>query len=252
MRCETCGRTTEMVTSTKPRYQEGDQVWFWPGLNGQRKHRRPAVFKAYLLDDIVSVILSNDPFSVCVYLHQIAPQGAQSPSETEGEVQMSSSTEVVKPTTKELRRQAKTLKVEGWEDMGPKALTKAIKDAGGKVKVKAAKSAAAPEKAASKKADKTEATEGSGESGQNPFKEGTNLWHITEEIFKGGKRSAMVKRLKKKITLNPRDRAGEDFDEDYQLDRRILIVGQILRKDHGFDVVRDGRSAAEGTICIAD
>jgi hypothetical protein len=107
-----------------------------------------------------------------------------------------------------------------------------------------AKSAPPAKKSAAKKAapaKRTVAEETEPAENGNPFREGTNLWFITEELIKGGKRSQMVKRLKKKIDLKPRQRAGDDYDVDVELDRRVLIVGQILRKDHGFNVVRDGR-----------
>lgn len=154
------------------------------------------------------------------------------------------------PSPKELRRQAKALRISGWEDMDRAELKRAIKKAGAKpgeaTKAKA-------EKASSKKAPKTKTKSKPSKSddddeddGPNPFRAGTNLFHITEELMKGGKRSSMVKRLKKKIELKPR-KNKKDFDVDEQLDRRVLIVGQILRNDHNFEVTREGRGT-EATI----
>lgn len=154
------------------------------------------------------------------------------------------------PSPKELRRQAKALRISGWEDMDRAELKRAIKKAGAKpgeaTKAKA-------DKASSKKAPKTKTKSKPSKSddddeddGPNPFRAGTNLFHITEELMKGGKRSSMVKRLKKKIELKPR-KNKKDFDVDEQLDRRVLIVGQILRNDHNFEVTREGRGT-EATI----
>jgi hypothetical protein len=64
---------------------------------------------------------------------------------------------------------------------------------------------------------------------------------MTEELIKGGKRSAMVKRLSKKISLKPRTRTFTEEEELEELDRRLVIVSQNLRNDHGFEMEREGR-----------
>jgi hypothetical protein len=162
-----------------------------------------------------------------------------------------------KPTVRELRRSAKSLNVTGWEEMDEAALTKAVGTAqtksaktastrtgNGAKKAAAAKTEKAgkvtkadkePKKAAAK-AEPAELPENG-----NPFKEGTNMFLITEELIKGGKRSSMVGRLKKKIELEPRSKDKKDFDVDYEMDRRVLITGQLLRNQHGFEVTREGR-----------
>ena len=174
-----------------------------------------------------------------------------------------------KPTVRELRRSAKTLGITGWEEMDEAALTAAVTAAEGKAAktrstrtstAAAKKVAAAPvaktaavKKAAVvkdgavktpavKKAVKVAATEELPENG-NPFKDGTNMFLITEELIKGGKRSAMVARLNKKIQLAPRSKDAKEFDVEYEMDRRILITGQILRNQHAFVVEREGRGA---------
>lgn len=167
-----------------------------------------------------------------------------------------------KPSARELRRSAKALKIRGWEDMGIKELQAAIAkhdgaESNGSATAKTSTKAKSSTKAAPAKAEKPAAkkaapakskaakSEDAAENG-NPYKEGTNLWHIAQELIAGGKRSQMVKRLKRKISIKPRVNA-DDFDEDYELDRRVLIVGQLLRKDHGFEVTREGRGE-DGTI----
>jgi hypothetical protein len=66
---------------------------------------------------------------------------------------------------------------------------------------------------------------------------------MTEELIKGGKRSAMVKRLNKKITLKPRTRELDEDDTISEIDRRLVIVSQTLRNEHGFKMEREGRGA---------
>lgn len=171
-----------------------------------------------------------------------------------------------KPSARELRRSAKALKIRGWEDMSIKELQAAIDEAegnesnGSTAKAKSKTAKAAPAKASTKPSTKAKtapaaktkakASDKASEAAENgnPFKEGTNLWHITEELLAGGKRSSMVKRLKRKITLKPRVNA-DDFDEDYELDRRLMVVGQILQRDHGFEYNREGRGE-DGTIQV--
>lgn len=106
----------------------------------------------------------------------------------------------------------------------------------------AKKSAAkkAPAKAAKKAAPAATAEVAELPENGNPFKPKTNMFYIAEELIKGGKRSAMVKRLSKKVVLTPRG-DNPDFDTEAELDRRILITGQILRKKYKFNVVKDGR-----------
>lgn len=175
------------------------------------------------------------------------------------------------PTVRELRRSAKSLGVTGWEEMDEAELSAAVSAAEGKAAKKnstrtgnAAKKAAdkkaekasakAPaKKAADKKASSKKAAKDDAELPENgnPFKEGTNTWYITEQLIKGGKRSKMVEKLKKQIDLQPRTKSAKDFDVDYEMDRRVLITGQILRNQHGFEVTREGRGADATIVAVA-
>jgi hypothetical protein len=199
---------------------------------------------------VVLVQLDGDPYAVCVSKDQVEHNTASESQETGERIVMATAT-ATKPTAKELRREARTLGVEGWEEMTGSELKTAVKrarkgadsapaeaepKASKKAAAKAAKAAPAKKSSKAKEAEPTAASETG-----NPFKVGSNLYHITEELLKGGKRSAMVTRLARKITLKPRQRAGEDYDETAELDRRVLIVGQILERDHGFTVTREGR-----------
>jgi hypothetical protein len=222
----------------------------------------------------------------------------------------------IKPKARELRREAKALGVEGWEDMDLEELVAAVDEAkeGAEEKpAKAAKSAKAakPAKAtkraaaaveddddeddeededeevveetpakskksaAKKAAAKAEVKSKTAKGGKaakadakaakkattkaaakvseseedelpengNPFQQGSNLYWMTEELIKGGKRSAMVKRLQKKISLNPRTRSFTPEEEAAEIDRRLVIVSQTLRNEHGFEMEREGRGA---------
>lgn len=173
-----------------------------------------------------------------------------------------------KPSAKELRKEAKSLGIKGWEEMGYDELADAVKsksnDTNDKETTKVAKTSTKEKSSkkdkSSKKSKSTEteapkAKKASSDTAStpaengNPFREGTNLWHITEELLEGGKRSAMVKRLKKKITLKPRTNK-KDFDVDFEMDRRVLITAQILENQHGFTKEREGRGE-DATIVVS-
>lgn len=255
-------------------FGQGARIKWYPHDNSdfrntrKGKPRRGTVLSARPVGVFVDVVLDGDPFGTFLDLSRIRFVGAydevnplitrQRHTPTSAGIDPTSnrrsSENMAKtgtgPSPKELRRQAKALRISGWEDMDRAELKRAIKKAGAKpgeaTKAKA-------EKASSKKAPKTKTKSKPSKSddddeddGPNPFRAGTNLFHITEELMKGGKRSSMVKRLKKKIELKPR-KNKKDFDVDEQLDRRVLIVGQILRNDHNFEVTREGRGT-EATI----
>jgi len=240
--------------------------------------------------DVVEVKLDGDPFTVCLASDNVDIIGSPSPIETENRNnKMATATKLSAKELRKIAREneiddwdslsladlrAAVAALDGSEAAdeapAPKKATrtrgravKAVEDdeedeapaprrraAAKKAPAKAVK--AAPKKAAPAKkaaAKKVVEDEEPNENG-NPFKTGTNMHIIAEELIKGGKRTDMVKRLKKKIDLKPRT-ASDDYDEDTELDRRILIVGQVLRKDHGFNVVRDGRGADAQIIAEA-
>lgn len=155
-------------------------------------------------------------------------------------------------STKDLRKAARSQKVDGWEEMTRAELLKAVNtkkikpSANGASAATASKttsktaSKAPAKKATAKKAAAAEEAPEPAENG-NPYKPGTNMFLIAEELIRGGKRSDMVKRLRRKVELKPRTKDADDFDVDAELDRRVLIVGQNLRNNFGFNVVRDGR-----------
>lgn len=112
------------------------------------------------------------------------------------------------------------------------------------------KSAAAARKAnkpapakASKKGSKRAAPTPSdnGSEGPNPFRPNTNLWHFTEALMVGGKRSALVKKLLPKVKYNPRVQSDDDFDKEAETDRRLKVIGYILKNQHGWEYEHEGR-----------
>lgn len=182
----------------------------------------------------------------------------------------------VAPTAKELRRKAKNLDVRNWEEMDREQLAAAIAEKESSeeseeaparrtrkatatkattTKTKAAASKPAKTAPASKKATKAApakatATKGkkaaprpaaAADTGPNPFRAGTNLWHFTEALMVGGKRSALVKKLLPKVTYNPRVQEEADFDAEAETDRRLKVIGYILKNQHGWEYQHEGR-----------
>lgn len=153
-------------------------------------------------------------------------------------------------SAKELRREAKRLEIEGYEDMSRKELQAAVNAAQGeaepkstKTKTKAASKTKAPKASSKSKAKaktsskKTSAKKVSSEGeGPNPFREGTNRWLVADQLLSGGKRAQMIKNLRKKFSYG-----GGVEDLDAVIDHEILDVSSILRKQYGMDVAQEGR-----------
>lgn len=106
-------------------FSPGDDIMFMPGevRPDKASHWRRGEFKGVVNPEteVVLVRLSGDPFDICTYAKQIRPTTAK-------EKDMPTATKV-KPKAKELRREAKALGVEGWEDMGIDELVDAIDEA---------------------------------------------------------------------------------------------------------------------------
>lgn len=154
------------------------------------------------------------------------------------------------PSAKDLRKRAKALDVEGWKDMNKEELQAAIDAAEGKSTSKATKGTGKAEKAEKKPAKKTAAAAEKPKrepkpkaeaDPNNPFRPNTNLWHITEALRAGGKRSELVKKLKPVLEFNPRKKSKKDFDTDEEIDRRLKVIGYILKNKHGWDFTHEGR-----------
>lgn len=272
-------------------FAEGDRIIFYPGGNPPgRKGRFIHPVKGH--EGIVLLRLDTDPYDVCVTSEYVHPSKDHK-THTDKEMHNMATATKSKPKAKDLRRDAKALGVEGWEDMDLDELIEAVdeakaaeeKAASKKSKkatkaapkraaveddeddededddedddedeapakskksskkaapAKAAKSSKKAEKPATKKAKAKDEDDDLPENG-NPFTEGTNLYYMTEELIKGGKRSAMVKRLGKKISLKPRTRSFTEEEELAEIDRRLVIVSQTLRNNHGFKMEREGR-----------
>lgn len=202
----------------------------------------------------VEVLIDGDPFPVTVGLTDI---------ETEETHTMATKTA---RTARELRDAAKDLGIKGYSGMSKAELLEAVEtaeaadgsatseaseeEAPKKTKKrkssskKSSKSKASSKKSSSKKKAAKKASES---EGPNPFREGTNLYHITEALMKGGKRQTLINKLKGKLEFNPRTKSDEEFDTEEEIDRRLKAVSYILEKDHGFTREHEGRGR-EATI----
>lgn len=216
----------------------------------------------------VEVLIDGDPFPTEVPARQVCLEGAKKPMTTT-------------KTAKELRNEARSLGVAGYEDMTKAELQEAVSAAGAngaepakrkakkkasstkakststakkaptKAKAKTAKKATskktstakkgAAKKATTKKTATKKAAAKSEGTPDNPFRQGTNLYHITEALKKGGKRSTLTKQLQRKLSFNPRKQSEEDFDVEAEIDRRLKVVGYILKNQHGWTYEHEGR-----------
>lgn len=102
----------------------------------------------------------------------------------------------------------------------------------------AARSAAA-KSAAEKKTRRAAPTPPADYDGPNPFRPGSNLFKITEVLLVGGNNKDLVKKLAKQLEYKPRVKTAADFDVEAETDRRMKIVGYILRNEHGFEYIYD-------------
>lgn len=151
------------------------------------------------------------------------------------------------PTAKELRNKAKEYGIADYEDMTKAELQEAVESFEEEEVDEEAPKKKAAKKTTKSKAKKTTAKKGSKktadaeENGVNPFRPNTNLYHVTEALMEGGKRSALVKKLRNKVEFNPRKQDAEDMDVDEEIDRRLKVVGYILKNQHGFELEHEGR-----------
>ncbi len=245
----------------------GDPVRFYSSTT---KH----VMKAYVtgrgpIGQMLEVKIVGDPYAVFCPLDQIQKGHQMATTTTE------------RPSRKELRKLAMKLRIEGWESLDTDSLWKAVQKAQSngsapkpkataqattkpkKAKAKSAKTKKAVSKPAARtakpktsrasKATKKPARVEKAKSKlvghpANPFRPGVALWHITEELLKGGKRMPMIARLLKKIDLHPWAKDKAALDETFEMDKRVLLAANSLKRKHGWTIVLTGRGPAEGTI----
>lgn len=118
-----------------------DRITYYPSKG---KPREGTIAPGFVTEDKVKVLLDGDPFPVDVPKSQTSacqkdsdPIGSipkvpkvGSKKTKKGKKKTMTTDSKPKPSGKELRNQAKALGIEGWEDMGRKELSKAIKKAG--------------------------------------------------------------------------------------------------------------------------
>lgn len=247
----------------RPRYTKNEEIVF-----ASRSGRR---FKAKIVEPQpvrgkVAILLDGDPFPVMVNIAQVL-KGDDMPAATQRG-----------PESRQLAKRARMLSVPGYQTMTMPQLRKAVEEAEnprkreatsarktvskktGAVKVVARKEAAprkprpvkkaakkrTPAKVAKKSAPKKAAAKKVASNGTNPFRVGSNVWKMAEELLRGGKRSEMIKRLKKTMPLHPWSKDKEE-NPDRAIDKRLLLTAADLQKTYGYKIVREGRGAA-GTI----
>ena len=218
---------------------------------------RAVVEQDHNLGRMISLRFPGDPFPTYIDHRQVQlAKGQVAP--------MSPRTAEAPRSPKELRRAAKTLGVRNWEEMDREELATAVAEAEAAdgngegeaparkatKKVKATKATKAT-KSGRKATAKTPAKKGSKRAaprpaasdtdGPNPFRPGTNLYHVTEALMVGGKRSALVKKLLPKMEYNPRVQSADDFDPEAETDRRLKVIGYILKNQHGWEYEHEGR-----------
>lgn len=230
-------------------------------------------------DGKIGVLLEGDPFPVRVEPRQVKKRGKNEMPITKSEA-------------RDLKRSAKALGIDGWEQMRLKELKAAVRRAekgkagkkkakpekvsreeaaayseeraakkSGKAKPKSSKKAktkAAAEAPARKTKKSTKAKVKADDHPQvssrmaltgavNPFRPGSNVFLMAEELMKGGKRIDMIKRLQKNGRLVPFSKSEEDIDPIKEWDKRLLLTAGDMEKKYGFRQVRDGRGVT-GTI----
>jgi hypothetical protein len=200
----------------------------------------------------IEILIDGDPFPVMVSREQVTLTGGRENTMTTGTRQT---------TAKELRRQAKVAGVEGYMEMSREELVEALESvengeeaassrttrrtaSNGTTRTRRTKAAAAPaEKPAKATAAKKTTKAAEKPDGPNPFRSGTNLWHITEALMRGGKRSDLVSKLRNKLTFNPRVKSEDEFDVDLEIDRRLKVIGYLLKNQHGWEFTHEGRGS---------
>jgi hypothetical protein len=209
-----------------------------------------------ILGRMLAIQLEGDPFPVNVDHRRVELMKER------GQQQMATTAAANKPANaREARAMAKELGIEGWEDLGREDLLSAIataqkgSSAAAPTKAPAAKKASGAKKAPAKKAAtkrapaKAKAPTKKASGGRAnpdpddpiPFRPGTNLYEIAKALLKGGKRSVLVKHLKPRLSFNPRKQSAKDFDTDAEIDRRLKVIGYILKNQHGWTYASNGR-----------
>lgn len=227
------------------------------------------------IGQLIEITLGSDPFPVNVPFQQVTLLTKKGKASKE----MVRTEE--RPSRKELRKQADALGIDGWAEMSTDELVAAIAEAdtddnepapkakkkkGKKGKIvnkkaprghtkndepedepakpaKAAKVAKAPAAPAAPSGRRIEPDETG-----NPFRKGSNLYLITVELIKGGKRMSMIDRLNKKIDLHPWAKKAKDLNPVFEMDKRMLLTKNLLLKEYGFTFETSGRGPENGTI----
>jgi hypothetical protein len=276
--------------------QAGDEVTYVGG-----KKERPGVVVNVLRGKRkgkVEVLLESDPFPVVVTKKDLvcgsllgsvrsAKKAGSTGGTTQEEVRMPKSTPAQRrEEVRSLRDTARTLGIEGADDMSRADLKDAIaaaKTTAAPAKGKATKTAKPTKKAAprpkvskeqaekvrppseakaepapkatkaaksSKPAKAAKPAKAEAVEGEvaNPFRKGSDRAFIYNLLVKGGTRQKMAEKAQAKIHLRPYSvDAGEPGLLDF--DKRLTLVATVLRDEHGYEIVKTGRGLA-GTLKV--
>lgn len=241
------------IDSKGERLKTGDTVSYTSGhkrtkMVGKVADETPA-------GECIKVLIGNDPFPVYVSYKQLSKTAYKDNEESERSEEMAVAT---KPSAKELRKQAKSLGIEGYEDLTLKELQAAVTEAEteaepeeevaparkkkskkGKAKTNGQATKAKSSKKAKKAAKEEPAEEPARASRGNPYRPGSNLWHVVEELKTGGTRDEIAKRIMPKVKLYPRVQSGRAY-ERHIVHSRIMSTARALKK-LGWTIKREGR-----------
>lgn len=251
----------------KTRFAKGEDVIF----RARTGRKMPAkVVSPKISKGQIEVNIAGDPYPVLVKANQLQKVREGTMAESTG------------AAIRKLSKRAKLLGIRGYQNMDEKELRRAVKreedsyddiakpsksskskskPSKTKPKAKATKPAKAEKPKATKKATNGTAKKTSGKKVSkekakvapktagdpaNPFRHGSNSWKMAEELLKGGKRSDMIKRLKKSMPLHPWSKDKEE-EPTKAINKRILLTAAAMERDHGFKIKSEGRGTS-GTI----
>lgn len=80
-----------------------------------------------------------------------------------------------------------------------------------------------------------------GETTNNPFRKGSNLYFITEALKKGGHRDRMVEKLRPKMKTHPTVLQASYETDTLIIAARLMSVARLLKNQYDWTIQRDGR-----------
>jgi hypothetical protein len=247
------------------RFRRGEPVTF----RSTKSHRRfeAKVHDPRIREGKIAIVVATDPYPVLVNVFQLSRKDESMATKA--------------PSARALANEAKMLGVKGYRSMtGPqlKAAVEKAKKAKAGSSPRKARATSKPakrtpakrttaKKATSKRRSPSQATGNrpgrKAPTGRaraaakkvparskvvaghpdNPFRPGSNLFFMAEELLKGGIKTDMVKRLKKRMHLNPWSK-DEEEDPDRAINKRLMMTASDMVRTFKFKMETDGRGLA--------